>query len=94
MPASREHYNTGVHVGKIRVRFPRGGTATIEVSCGFCNRDKGKHRFHVSGGGSGMTQKEFAAYRDAKLRADPANGGDIRTAKSLLEKAGAEVLWA
>jgi hypothetical protein len=94
MPAPKEHHDTGVHVGKIRVKFPGGGSATIQVSCSFCDRANDVHRFHVSGGGSGMSQAEFEAYRDAKLRADPANGGDIRTAKSLLEQAGAECLWA
>jgi hypothetical protein len=68
---------------KVKGYAPNGGTVTIETL------ERG-----TSGGAKDLSQTEFDAYKKARLTADPANGGDIEKAKSILEKAGFDVYWS
>lgn len=65
---------------------------------GFNNKTGGTVRLvqytaGVGGGCSNFSQEQFAAYQQAKLLADPRNGGDWAKAKEVLEAAGLEVYW-
>ncbi len=92
MPQPKNHH--GTRIGKLRYFFPEGGTGTIEVYCSVCHRGEKPCRFAVRGGARSLTQAQMAAHQDAKLRAHPDNDGNINTAKNIMKRAGANVLWA
>lgn len=66
----------------LRASTPTGGTARIV-----------QYTEGVGGGASRLTEGQFAAYKRARLLADPRNGGKWQKAKEVLEAAGFEVFW-
>jgi hypothetical protein len=90
-----EHFNgTNVTVGTIKAYADNGAEATIQVSAGSYHQGKPETtKFYVASGAKKMTQAQMDAYTKAKLKADPANGGDIDTAFKVMQEAGFEVYW-
>lgn len=70
------------HGQGIRAKTAAGGMARIV-----------QYTASVGGGASNLTQNQFDAYKQAKLIADPRNGGDWAKARTVLESAGFEVFW-